>query len=52
MMSDVGQGTYRAFDSGGELNFLWVDLTSLQRIFTLKTLFVQNLNAAVLKELT
>lgn len=50
MMAEVGEGTYRSFAGGGELNFLWVDLTSLQRIFTLKTLFVQNLNAAVLKE--
>lgn len=47
-MADHGNGTFRSFESGGELNFLYVDLTSLKRVFTLKTLLVQNLNALVI----
>ncbi len=47
-MADTGHGTFRSFESGGELNFLYVDLTSLKRVFTLRTLLVQNLNALVL----
>ena len=46
-MSDEGEGTFRSFASGGELNFMFVDLTALRRVFTLKTLVVQNLNAVV-----
>jgi hypothetical protein len=46
-MADEGHGTYRSFESGGELNFLYVDLTTLKRVFTLRTLVVQNANAVV-----
>ncbi|MDJ0764043.1 MAG: VWA domain-containing protein [Myxococcota bacterium] len=46
-MANQGSGTFRSFENGGELNFLYVDLTTLKRVFTLKTLVVQNLNAAV-----
>ena len=46
-MAQEGDGMFRAFDSGGDLNFLFVDLTSLKRVFTLKTLVVQNINAIV-----
>ena len=46
-MARQGQGTYRSFPNGEELNFLFVDLTILKRIFTLKTLSVLNLNAVL-----
>ena len=46
-MADEGNGTFRSFESGGELNFMFVDLTTLKRVFTLRTLVAQNLNAAV-----
>ncbi len=46
-MAQEGDGTFRAFDSGGDLNFLFVNLTALERVFTLKTLVVQNINAVV-----
>jgi hypothetical protein len=46
-MAEAGNGTFRAFDSGGELNFMFVDLTTLKRVFTLRTLVVQNANAVV-----
>lgn len=46
-MADSGNGTYRAFESGGELNFLFVDLTTLKRVFTLRTLVAHNANAVV-----
>jgi len=46
-MADEGHGTFRSFESGGDLNFLYVDLTTLKRVFTLRTLVVQNGNAVV-----
>ncbi len=46
-MSEQGAGTYRSFASGGELNFLYVDLSALKRVFTLKTFIVQNINAVI-----
>jgi len=46
-MADEGQGTFRSFESGGELNFLFVDLTTLKRVFTMRTLVAQNANAVV-----
>ncbi|MCP4676378.1 MAG: VWA domain-containing protein [Deltaproteobacteria bacterium] len=46
-MSEQGEGTYRSFASGGELNFLYVDLNALMRVFTLKTLIAENINAVV-----
>ncbi len=49
-MAETGQGTYRSFDSGGELNFLYIDLSALQRVFTLNTLVAQNINAVVTNE--
>lgn len=44
-MADGGNGTFRSFASGGELNFLNLELTSLKRMFSLKTLVAQNTNA-------
>lgn len=44
-MSERGNGTYRSFASGGSLNFLHVDLTALERVFTLDSLVAYNLNA-------
>jgi uncharacterized protein YegL len=44
-MADHGGGTFRKFDSGGELNFLYIDLSTLRRVFTIKTVVVTNLNA-------
>ncbi len=46
-MAQVGEGSFRSFASGGELNFMYVDLTTLRRVFTLKTLLAANLNAVV-----
>ncbi len=46
-MAEQGDGTYRSFASGGELNFLHINLTTLRRVFTLKTLVAQNINAVV-----
>jgi len=44
-MAEAGDGTFRSFPSGEELNFLFVDFTVLRRIFTLRTLGVFNMNA-------
>ncbi|MBN2718854.1 MAG: VWA domain-containing protein [Deltaproteobacteria bacterium] len=44
-MAEAGKGTFRSFASGGELNFLDLDLTAIKRMFTLKTLTAQNINA-------
>ncbi|MBW1880411.1 MAG: VWA domain-containing protein [Deltaproteobacteria bacterium] len=49
-VADQGEGTFRAFSSGGELNFLFVDLTTLKRVFMLRTLVAQNLNALVFED--
>lgn len=46
-MSREGNGSFRSFPNGEELNFLFIDLTILKRIFTLKTLSVLNLNAVL-----
>jgi len=46
-MAKKGNGTFRSFLTGGELNFFYVDLSALHRVFTLKTLVVQNINAVV-----
>ena len=45
-MAENGEGTFRSFASGGELNFLDMDLTAIKRMFTLKTLTAQNINAS------
>jgi len=44
-MSEVGGGTFRSFPSGESLNFLFVNLTIIRRVFTLQGLSVVNLNA-------
>ncbi|MBN2529315.1 MAG: VWA domain-containing protein [Deltaproteobacteria bacterium] len=44
-MAERGAGTFRSFASGGELNFLGLELTSMKRMFTLKTLVAQNINS-------
>ncbi|MCP4606123.1 MAG: VWA domain-containing protein [Proteobacteria bacterium] len=49
-MSKQGKGTFRSFASGGELNFLYVDLTALKRVFTLKTIIAENMNAVVSRD--
>jgi len=46
-MAETGDGNFRSFPDGGELNFLFVDLSSLRRTFTLKTLSSVNLNAVL-----
>ena len=43
-MAEVGGGSFRSFPNGEELNFLFVDFSVLNRIFTLKTLAAINLN--------
>jgi hypothetical protein len=44
-MADLGDGNFRSFPNGEELNFLFVDFTVLRRLFTLQTLSAVNLNA-------
>ena len=44
-MAETGEGTFRSFASGGELNFLDLDLTAMKRMFNLKTLTAENINA-------
>jgi len=44
-MAEVGGGTYRSFPSGESLNFLFVDLSIIRRVFTLQGLSVVNMNA-------
>jgi hypothetical protein len=44
-MAEAGGGSFRSFPSGEALNFLFVDLTILRRIFTLKSLIAVNFNA-------
>ena len=44
-MAEVGDGTFRSFPNGEEINFLRIDFTSIRRIFTLKSLVATNLNA-------
>jgi hypothetical protein len=46
-MAERGGGTYRAFSNGAELDFLFVDITSLTRLFTLDGFAAWNLNAVV-----
>ena len=43
-MAKEGDGNFRSFPNGEELNFLFADLTILRRAFTLKTLSAINLN--------
>jgi hypothetical protein len=44
-MSMAGNGTYRSFPNGEQINFLRIDFTSIRRVFTLKNLLVTNSNA-------
>lgn len=44
-MRRVGDGTFRNFPNGEEINFLHVDFSRLNRIFQLKNFIVANLNA-------
>ena len=44
-MSQIGQGTFRNFRNGGEINFLHVGFTSLRRVFRLKSFVASNQNA-------
>ena len=44
-MSQVGNGTFRSFPNGEEINFLRIDFTSIRRVFTLKNLVATNLSA-------
>ncbi|MBW2278728.1 MAG: hypothetical protein JRF63_14650, partial [Deltaproteobacteria bacterium] len=44
-MATMGNGNFRSFPSGEAINFLFVDLTIIRRVFTLKTLSVSNTNA-------
>ncbi|MCK5689918.1 VWA domain-containing protein [Myxococcota bacterium] len=50
-IAETGEGTYRSFASGGDLNFLYIDLSSLRRVFTLRTLVAQNINAVVKEDI-
>ena len=43
-MSEAGQGTFRSFRNGEEINFLRIDFTSIRRVFTLKNMVVSNVN--------
>ncbi len=46
-MADRGNGNFRSFPSGEELNFLFIDFTVLRRVFTLRTFGVFNENAVL-----
>jgi len=46
-MADVGGGNFRSFPSGESLNFVFVDLTVIRRVFTLRSLAVANMNVIV-----
>ncbi len=46
-MAQRGGGTYRSFPNGEELNFLFVDLSIIRRVFTLRSLTAVNLNTVV-----
>jgi len=46
-MADTGGGTFRSFPNGEELNFLFVDLQIIERVFTLRTLAAVNLNSVL-----
>lgn len=43
-MANVGDGSFRSFPNGEELNFLFVDLQIIERVFTLKSLIALNTN--------
>ena len=49
-MAEEGKGTYRSFVSGGELNFVYVDLAALKRVFTLSSLVVENINTVTMAD--
>ncbi len=44
-MARRGNGVFRDFRNGGDINFLSFDVTSYRRVYTLKTALVANLNA-------
>lgn len=44
-MAQAGNGTFRNFPNGEEINFLKIDFTSIRRVFTLKNLLVSNTNS-------
>ena len=43
-MAQIGQGTFRTFPNGEEINFLHVGFSSLRRVFKLKNFIVTNVN--------
>ncbi len=43
-MATLGQGTFTNFANGEEINFLNIDYTSIQRVYTLLNVIVTNLN--------
>lgn len=51
-MRRVGDGTFRNFPNGEEINFLHVDFSTLNRVFQLKNFIVSNLNARPLGLIT
>jgi hypothetical protein len=49
-MAKHGNGSFRDFSSGEEINFLFVDFTSFKRVFSLKNFVTTNLNARPFSE--
>ncbi|MEZ4466782.1 MAG: VWA domain-containing protein [bacterium] len=45
-MAEAGRGTYRSVPNGESVDFLHIDLTTLQRLFRLRSLVAINLNQA------
>ena len=45
-MATQGQGVFRDFSSGEEINFLFIDFTSFKRVFAMKSFLATNLSAA------
>ncbi len=46
-LAEEGDGSFRSFDSSDQLSFLYLDLSTLERVFTLRSLVAFNLNAVV-----
>lgn len=51
-MAERGKGTFRSFASSSALNFLYIDLSALRRVFALSTLVAMNINGQVIGDLT
>lgn len=44
-MANLGDGTFRNFTNGEDINFMHVDFSSLKRVFALRSFLASNINA-------